>query len=102
MPPPLDPLLVTFHLFCFAVLHKNPKKLEVLYVVTSLLIPAGIASVPLITQSYGANPSGTLCYIYASNISLIERLINSLGWSRNYYPTFSVHSHGRHGDKANA
>ena len=28
---------VTFHLFCFAILHKNLKKLEVLYVVTSLL-----------------------------------------------------------------
>ena len=38
---------VTFHLFCFAVLHKNLKKLEVLYVVTSLLIPAVIACVPL-------------------------------------------------------
>ena len=30
---------VTFHLFCFAVFYKNLKKLEGLYVVTSLLIP---------------------------------------------------------------
>ena len=44
---------VTFHLFCFAVLHKNLQKLEVLCVVTSLLVPAVIASVPLITKSYG-------------------------------------------------
>ena len=44
---------VTFHLFCFAVLHKNLQKLEVLYVVTSLLVPAVIACVPLITKSYG-------------------------------------------------
>ena len=29
---------VTFHLFCFAVLHRNMKKLEVMYVVTSLLV----------------------------------------------------------------
>ena len=28
---------MTFHLFCFAVLHKNLKKLEVLYIMTSLL-----------------------------------------------------------------
>ena len=35
---------VTFHLFCFAVLHKNLKKLEVLYIVTSLLVPALIAA----------------------------------------------------------
>ena len=56
---------VTFHLFCFAVLHKNLKKLEVLYVVTSLLVPAVIACVPLITNSYGLSPDGSYCYIYA-------------------------------------
>ena len=48
----------TFHLFCFAVLHKNLKKLEVLYVVTSLLVPAGVASVPLISDTYGRSPHG--------------------------------------------
>eukprot|EP00731_Ephydatia_muelleri_P035965 Em0185g5a len=37
---------VTFHLFCFAVFHKNMKKLEALYVVTSLLVPALIAALP--------------------------------------------------------
>ena len=37
---------LTFHLFCFAVLHKNMKKFEVLYVVTSVLVPVPIASVP--------------------------------------------------------
>ena len=58
---------VAFHLFCFAVLHKNLKKLEVLYVVTSLLLPAVIACIPLITHSYGRNPDGTACYIYALN-----------------------------------
>ena len=57
---------VTFHLFCFAVLHKNLKKLEVLYVVTSLLIPVVIACAPLITDSYGRSPDGTACFIYAN------------------------------------
>ena len=47
---------VTFHLFCFGVLHKNLKKFEVLYVVTSLILPAVIAAVPLITRSYGYSP----------------------------------------------
>ena len=56
---------VTFHLFCFVVLHKSLKKLEVLYVVTSLIIPAVIAAVPLITQSYRTEPLG--CYISDGN-----------------------------------
>ena len=65
---------VTFHLFCFAVLHKNFKKLEVLYAVTSLLVPALIAAVPLITHTYGLGPNA--CYIYANNsIALVERLV---------------------------
>ena len=58
---------VTFHLFCFAVLHKNLQKLEVMYVVTSLLVPAVIACIPLITHSYGRTPDGTECFIYAFN-----------------------------------
>ena len=63
-------LWVTFHLFCFAVLHKNLKKLEVLYVVTSLLVPALISTVPLTTQTYGVrSSSGGLCFIYAQNDS---------------------------------
>ena len=65
---------VTFHLFCFAVLHKNLKKLEVLYVVTSLLVPAVIAVLPFATHTYGLSPDGTLCYIYAKNVAaFIER-----------------------------
>ena len=66
---------VTFHLFCFAVLHKNLKKLEVLYVVTSLLVPAVIACVPLITRTYGRNPDGAYCSIYVkdSEVASIER-----------------------------
>ena len=66
---------VTFHLFCFAVLHKNLKKLEVLYVVTSLLVPAVIAAVPLITKTYGLDPNGAYCYIYVKDgyVASIER-----------------------------
>ena len=66
---------VTFHLFCFAVFHKNMKKLEALYVVTSLLVPALIAALPLVTQTYGSRYAGSTCYIQASNgsVALIER-----------------------------
>ena len=53
---------LTVHLFCFGVLYKNLKKLEILYVVTS---PAVIATVPLITKSYHINPLG--CYIFDAN-----------------------------------
>ncbi|KAL5484471.1 hypothetical protein EMCRGX_G020980 [Ephydatia muelleri] len=57
---------VTFHLFYFAVLHKNLRKFEVLYVVTSLLVPVPIASVPLITNTYGVNRLG-ICFYFAVN-----------------------------------
>ena len=48
-------------IFCFAVLLKNMKKLEPLYVISSTLFPIAISSVPLITKSYG--PSGEWCLI---------------------------------------
>ena len=67
---------ITFHLFCFAILHKNLKKLEVLYAVTSLLVPILIAAVPLITHSYGYS-SVDGCYIpaYAGNVTLNNAII---------------------------
>ena len=52
---------VTVYLFCFAVLHKNLKKLEVLCVVTSLLVPSAIAGVALGINSYGLGEFG--CWI---------------------------------------
>ena len=52
---------ITFHLFCFAILLKNMRKLEPLYVISSLLVPITIAFIPLITKSYG--PSGEWCMV---------------------------------------
>ena len=70
---------VTFHLFCFAVLHKNPKKLEAFYVVTSLLVPAVIACVPLITNTYRYSAQVDTCYIFTPNdtdhIAFIENTV---------------------------
>ena len=61
----------TVHLFCVVVLYKSPQKLEVLYVVTSLLVPA---SVPLITRSgsYAINLDRR-CYI--NQHELVERIV---------------------------
>ena len=73
----------TLHIFCFGVFHKT-LRLEVLYVVTSLLVPAVIASVPLTTNTYGRMHLGniaSLCYIFGNetdNIDIaavIERLV---------------------------
>ena len=67
---------LAFHLFCFGVLHKNLNHFEALYVVTSLLVPAVMAAVPAITNTYGLSPLGG-CYVYVQNdshsIALIER-----------------------------
>lgn len=67
---------VTLHLFCFAVLLKNLQRLEVLYLVTSLLVPAVVAVVPILTDTY--SPIGN-CYISAPNdsdhVALIENLV---------------------------
>ena len=52
---------VTFHLFCFAVLLKNMRKLELLYVISSVMFPVTISLIPLITTSYG--PTGEWCFI---------------------------------------
>eukprot|EP00731_Ephydatia_muelleri_P031039 Em0022g553a len=54
-------LFVSVHLFCFAVLHKNLKRLEPLYILVSLTAPPAIAAVPAITHSYGL--SGSWCWI---------------------------------------
>lgn len=53
-------LWVSFHLFCFVVFRKNLMKLEAMYVVTSLLVPAVIAMIPFTTDSYA---SKDWCYV---------------------------------------
>ena len=66
---------VAFHLSIFAVFHKNMKQLEVLYVVSSLLVPAVPACVPFATHSYGLQ--GSVCWIQSwkdncpTNISVV-------------------------------
>ena len=64
---------VTFHLFCYGVLHKNLDRLEALYLVTSLLVPSGLAVVPVATNTYGRNPFHSYCYIN-STVDVAEKL----------------------------
>ena len=52
---------LTFHLFAFVVFFKDLKRLEWLYISSSVLIPLLAACVPFITDSYGV--VGALCYI---------------------------------------
>ena len=52
---------VTFHVFSYAIFYKDLKRLEVMYVVTSLLLPLVLAIVPLATRTYGL--AGSWCWI---------------------------------------
>ena len=68
-------LWITVHIFCFGVLRKNLNQLEVVYAVTSLLIPAVVAAVPLTTDSYEYHLGA--CYVASINashrVAVIER-----------------------------
>ena len=52
---------LTFHLFCLAVFLKNYKKLELFYVLFSILFPLLFSWIPLIHNSYGV--AGGWCWI---------------------------------------
>ena len=54
---------------------QESEEAEVVYIVTSLLVPTGMAIIPLVTHSYGLSSDGTICYIYANtSVAFIERL----------------------------
>ena len=52
---------LTFHLFAFVVFFKDLKRLEWLYISSSVLIPLLVACIPFITDSYGVVEAW--CYI---------------------------------------
>ncbi|KAL5497348.1 hypothetical protein EMCRGX_G013809 [Ephydatia muelleri] len=52
---------VTAHLFFYAVFYKNLKKWELVYVLSSVLVPIVIAIVPFTTGSYGL--AGAWCWV---------------------------------------
>ena len=59
---------VTLHLFCFAVFYRNLRRCELVYLVTSLVVPAVIASVPFTTHSYGL--AGSWCWIQSRQVDV--------------------------------
>lgn len=56
---------ITIHLFCYAVFHKNLKRFELLYLLSSVLLPFLIAAIPLTTDTYGL--AGSWCWIQDGN-----------------------------------
>ena len=60
-------ICLTFHLFCFAVLTKNLRKLEPFYIGISTLFPLVPACIPMATSSYGT--AGAWCWIPDEKVS---------------------------------
>ena len=63
---------VTFHLFFFVVFYKNLRKMEAVYLISSVVLPAITAIVPFITGSYGS--SEAWCWIKDTNDGIVERM----------------------------
>lgn len=53
--------LIVVHLFLFAIVYKNIRKFEIIYVCSSVIISLVIASVPFATNTYGV--AGSWCWI---------------------------------------
>ena len=57
-------VIMTVHIFVYAVCFVNLKRLEVCYVMTSLVVPAVMAAVPFIHNAYGQQvPGQPWCWI---------------------------------------
>ena len=57
-------LWLTFHLFCYVVFFKNLKKLEWLYITSSVFLPLLVSWIPFIHNNYGI--AGGWCFIRES------------------------------------
>lgn len=71
-------VIMTVHIFVFAVCFVNLKRLEVCYVAISLVVPATMAGVPFIGGMYGQQVVGQpWCWILLKNdtIFVIEKLV---------------------------
>lgn len=95
---------VTVHVFCYAVLYKNLKKMEGVYIATSLIIPALIAIVPLAYDTHLWTR-----WVLVLDTKLERRLSNgnsffgnyraicSLVWTINAYIVAGNSGYGYHG-----
>ena len=66
---------VTFHLFCFSVFFRNLKKLEILYVFSTLAASVVLSVIPIATQSYGIGEDGGCWFLHEANGGNIERFV---------------------------
>lgn len=67
-------VIMTCHIFVFAVCYKNMKRLEVCYVVAALTVPALMAGVPFLTSTYGPQGRGQpWCWIQLDDTSCPPR-----------------------------
>ena len=57
-------LWLTFHLFCYVVFFKNLKKLEWLYITSSIFLPLLVSWIPFVHNNYGV--AGGWCFIRES------------------------------------
>ena len=66
---------VTFHLFCFSVFYRNLKKLEILYVSSTLIVSLVLSLIPVATKSYGKGEDGGCWFLHTINGGEIERYV---------------------------
>ena len=77
---------VTIHVFVYSACLKNMEKLEVLYVLSSILIGLAIGAVPLFTDTYGQ--AGPWCGIENRRNSCVESEITLGGEIQQFYLWF--------------
>lgn len=69
-------LMLTVHLFIFAVCHRNLKRLEMCYVITAFVVPALMAVIPFMTHTYGiADKRSLTCSIMYDDGNCIPNFI---------------------------
>ena len=71
-------LIMSVHLFCFAVCYKNMKNLETCYILTALVVPTVMAAVPFATSTYGQQGQGQpWCWIQLAEPNCLSRPIRA-------------------------
>ena len=76
-------LWVTFHIFCYAVFYKDMKRLEIVYVVTSLLLSLLVGFIPFTTNTYRL--AGSWCWIQSESPDCPNQYITLKGSLSNLH-----------------
>ena len=71
-------IIITVHLFFFAVCYINLKRLEVFYLGISLVVPIPLAAIPFATKTYGSQDSGSpWCWIQQKRDDCSRQILTS-------------------------